>query len=554
MDKHVRCKEQLYPLNKDEQWLYRFSGAEFVPSKDDVFKIYVLINRLRNSKLDLKNQFYSSKQDDVKDFLRDIYGNNTTAFAKDLKIDLIKGSIYKIKKYFLENNNLKEIRGGSIIIDYLNNEVVEEILEDQGFNNENIIYCGGGNILIAVPEGYGDVICRKLESRFRDISLTAMNAFEFINTNFNELAFNYKDIARKVNDKLEERKKMKLYEVNPDSSLEKVRIKDKRISFLENVYPLKYNRAVCDFCDIRDAKYTLKENREEKSICPSCLRKHRVGQGKGIFVEEYKKYTNSHMNQIDSIIELGEEIAVIYGDGNNMGKVVMDIENIFEMMYFSRKTDSITKNAVYKSLKKVMREDVRFEVIALGGDDIFIIVPAEYAYAISTSIIDEFDKAFDFKITMSIGIAISKSTTPIASLFSIAQKQLKDAKEMVKKQNLKEGTIDIIEILGDMHISNVGTKREFPLSNSQFRKYVDSIKDFKRKTKMKTQLYKLRYAQQSMIEDEFNLFYQYQDSKKGKDEYQIQELIKSIYGDKTEKIDSPYKICWDDLILIWKRI
>ncbi|NLJ88268.1 MAG: hypothetical protein GX327_05725 [Epulopiscium sp.] len=35
---------------------------------------------------------------------------------KEIEIDIIKGSIYKIKRYFLENDKLKDIRGGSTII------------------------------------------------------------------------------------------------------------------------------------------------------------------------------------------------------------------------------------------------------------------------------------------------------------------------------------------------------------------------------------------------------------------------------------------------------
>jgi len=578
-DDNREYKSQLYPSkntdlsnrdidSKEKRWMYKVNNNEFVPSEYDAEKLYCLISKLKGmdkKNNELKKMFSSKDNDEVKDFLRDIYlslpkGNKNSeklGWASDLKVDVVKGSIYKIKKYFLENNNLKDIRGGSILIDYLNNDVVIEILSKNGFSEENIVYCGGGNIFIVVPSGEGKKICKSLEQAFGNIALTAMNAFESIAISLYELAFDFKHISGVLSEKLEERKKLRLYKVNPDNNLKSINIKGKSINFSEykEAGELKDSGVVCKLCDIRDAKYLIEESEGLVAVCPSCLRKHLAGKAKSIFNNEFKEHTHAKLenNNIKSIDDISSDIAVIYGDGNNMGKVVMEIQNVFEMMYFSRKTDKITKLSVYEAINETMGEDAKFEVIALGGDDIFIIVPAKDSFNIATKIIDKFDKGFNNEITMSIGIVISKSNTPIASLFSIAQQKLKSAKALIKKsKDIKEGSVDIVELLGNMHI-NLNHKGVFPVTNSRFQLILKEMEDLKIKNKASSQLHKISYAQKNMIEEEFQLFYYYQESKKKNKDESIDQLIKRIYG-KSEERACPYKIRWDDLILIWKMV
>ena len=291
-------------------------------------------------------------------------------------------------------------------------------------------------------------------------------------------------------------------------------------------------------------------------------------------MEEYSAFTSDIKPEvIGSLDELGDEIAVIYGDGNNMGNIVMNIENVFEMMYFSRNLDRITKKSVYTSIKEAVdiynknqngfNEKVKFEVIALGGDDIFIIVPAKHAFNIATNIINKFDKEFNTSnaqshITMSIGMVISKSSTPIASLFKIAQDKLKSAKKITRDANISEGSIDIVEILGDVQIKD-DKNREFPMLNSQFNNMVKVLKSSKISS---SQLQKISYAKKNMIEEEFNLFYYYQESKNRKSNNKdskldtIDKVLEKLYienEDRVYKRSNPYKINWDDLILIRKR-
>lgn len=615
MGDNKKYKEQLYPNPKDihnndynkRPWDYKKEQDALRPSVSDVNQIYSLMNMLIKHNLQSKN--ITSADDSVKKLLREVYSENVnekdkisninfeneTVDIKEIEVDIIKGSIYKIKKYFLENNNLKDIRGGSMMIDHLNITEVKNIMDNQGFTSENIIYCGGGNIFIVVPKGKGEALCEVFEKEFTRISLTVMSAFESISCSLYDLLFNFTSIKSKIETKVTERSKMKIYEIDPDpdKSEEKAKLYGCKEIKLRNLkeeikfklYP-KANKEVCELCHTRDAKFLINDESEELNVCNSCLRKHIVGKKKSTFIDEYKDYVrkfkkdNYQMehDDIGSIDEIGSEIAVIYGDGNNMGNVVKKITNIFEMMYFSRITDERVKAAVYESLYEVMGSEAKFEVLGLGGDDIFIIVPAVHAFEISTKIIDKFDKAFNKQITMSVGIAIAKSATPVTSLFSLAQSKLKSAKKLVRKYKLQEGSIDVIELIGDMHSGSqqeklivdnykieekesLENKRVFPLSNSDFKRCISNVQ--KIKGKVRTQLYKIGYAKENMMKEEFELFFFYQNSKQKKsknteDISNIYDLIKVLNksckyaGDKFNKAD-PYSINWNELILLYER-
>ena len=553
-------KNQLYP------------NAKCIPADEDIKKFKALINSI----LDIERITNEQRNTEIDQFITSIYNNELQVCEKikwirNTKINVIKGSIYKIKKYFLENNYLKDIRGGSMIIDELNKEAVIKVLNDKNYNKgmyseKNLIYSGGGNILIIVPEGTGAELCKYLETEFYNRALTAMNAFEYITTTLKDFAYNYKTISAELNERLQERKKLKVYSSNIEMTEEIINnpllksYEDKKINDEDHV---------CSLCDIRNAVYY-----DEVMLCPSCLLKHKKGTEKNRFMEEYSAFTSDIKPEvIGSLDELGDEIAVIYGDGNNMGNIVMNIENVFEMMYFSRNLDRITKKSVYTSIKEAVdiynknqngfNEKVKFEVIALGGDDIFIIVPAKHAFNIATNIINKFDKEFNTSnaqshITMSIGMVISKSSTPIASLFKIAQDKLKSAKKITRDANISEGSIDIVEILGDVQIKD-DKNREFPMLNSQFNNMVKVLKSSKISS---SQLQKISYAKKNMIEEEFNLFYYYQESKNRKSNNKdskldtIDKVLEKLYienEDRVYKRSNPYKINWDDLILIRKR-
>lgn len=487
------------------------------------------------------------------------------------RLDIIKGSIYKIKRYFMENNNIRDIRGGSWIVDYLNNEYIELFLGDtteNGLIKECLIYSGGGNILIMAPKGKGREVCEKLESKFEEVGLTIMCAFTFLETTAYNLLYKYPEVRKVLDRKLQNYSKGKIHNLDPKRiRVSNIQRKKGGMLAIES-HPEK--RGNCDLCHMRDGVYEIREA-EDKVACPSCDMKHQVGEvTKDEYFNEYKRVIQPLIGElaeerltapksaksIDQIQDKNGMVAVIYGDGNNMGGAVNEIKNIYEMMYFSYKTDEITKQSVYAAVFEVLKKDEYFEIIAVGGDDIFIIVPAESAPLISEKIINKFDRAFDKEITMSVGVCLGKSTTPIAAMFKIAHDNLDKAKTITRSEGKKvmEGSIDITEIRGGQTVLNDKEyKGIFPLGYSQFAEAIKQIGNMK---DSKMRLYDYDYASQIMPQEEFNLYFDYKEAQAMKNKYRdkgVREYLKLILQEDISmnmylQNNSP----WSDLLLLMK--
>jgi hypothetical protein len=583
------CNKRKYDknfLNKYSEVSYYFSKDEgdILPSIKDVVQLYTAIDYILKKKNNLEfDRFNSYKEaisnsnDEIKEIILDSLNKNennniSNENFMDVKIDVVKGSIYKIKKYFLENDKISDIRGASAILDSLNTYYTYEFLGDSKNNliEECAIYCGGGNVFIVAPQGEGKNICQKLEEIYSENTLTAMNAFEFETCWINEFFMNFKEVSSAATRKLEDRKKLKLYAINPENSINNIRINNDDIFFEKaNVSKdLIKDDVVCDLCRVRDAVYFTYSGNEKIAVCPSCLRKNTVGKkSKNQFFKEFDKTCNTSFmseKKIDNLGDIADSrkyVGVIYGDGNNMGNVVMNIKNPIEMMYFSRKTDVITKTSVYKAIYEVMGKNAKFEVIALGGDDILIVVPGDKCLEITSKIIAKFDKAFNKEITMSAGICIAKFNTPIKNMFDISMKKLKSAKKKVRKENLDEGTVDVIVLESNSSISfNYNESEVFPVTASDLTRIFDVIRKMKDdKTISRGQLYKLRYANENMIEEEFQLFFLYNQERNTR---KISEYMNEIFNNKevfTGLVrrkatgSDDYKLIspWKDITYLW---
>ncbi len=562
---------EIFDDYSDKPYYFKTSGkllakAHSLPSIKDAASLYVLLDYLlTDDKINFdRNKSYKSFIDGgnetINSILYSISQGEPVKLHGDKQVDFIKGSLYKIKKYFLENNKIKDIRGASAILDYLNTEATLDYLKDK-YIRECAIYCGGGNVLIISPKGEGEEICKDLERLYTETALTAKNAFEHITCTLNDIAVNYNEVLSELNTKLEERKKVKLYAINPDSDKTEIQIKGKKFNFKGQEIAEKGQ--VCKLCEIRDSKYKVPSPEGDIDVCPSCLRKNTVGRDKANFYDEFEKSQNVKMKrryEINSINDIGDSrgyVALIYADGNNLGNVVKNIKTPFQHMYFSRKLEYTTKNCVYSAIYETMGEDAAFEAICLGGDDLLIVVPADRSLKIANKIIDKFDKAFNYNITISAGICIAKSTTPIQNMFSISQHCLKNAKKYERKSNQKGGTLDVVVIEGNLNIDLESRDTTlFPMTNKRAEKLINIIDAMREDKKVnKNQIYKFRYAAENMSANEFQLFYLYQVAKQNSRKYteyinQIFDIENSSFAGLVQindKLVSP----WNDIALLW---
>jgi len=229
------------------------------------------------------------------------------------------------------------------------------------------------------------------------------------------------------------------------------------------------------------------------------------------------------LREIGNVTDPGQGfVAYIYADGNNMGGYIQNLRTPQEYQQFSEDVSEATEQAVYIALAKHLEvrqilnfnaepgEENRegawihpFEIVTIGGDDVFLIVPADKALAIAQSIGEEFEKILLKKgdrykvipedqqkdsqsasqpdvsphryqnnesdssaksckepcqLSMSIGVLITAEKTPIYYAQNLVEQLLKSAKKRAKF--LKEeyhyygGTIDFLVLKSVTMISS----------------------------------------------------------------------------------------------------
>jgi CRISPR-associated protein Cmr2 len=284
----------------------------------------------------------------------------------------------------------------------------------------------------------------------------------------------------------------------------------------------------------------------------------------------YKDYFTSMPNNTQearSLREIGAAsspdgfVAYIYADGNNMGGYIQkEIKTPGEYRQFSEDVSAATEQAVYRAIAKHLKPSYYepdasedrpnaswihpFEIITIGGDDVFLIVPANKALAIAKTISEEFEQVLltrnkpkyksdttyhvesvhryqqkntsDFpeqcKLSMSVGVLITAEDTPIYYAENLVSQLLKLAKQKAKK--LKQsgylgGTIDFLVMKSmTMISSNIsefraqGLTKEHPKSClklygapytlHEIGGLLETVKAFKEAEFPKSQLYQIR--------------------------------------------------------------
>jgi CRISPR-associated protein Cmr2 len=228
------------------------------------------------------------------------------------------------------------------------------------------------------------------------------------------------------------------------------------------------------------------------------------------WVSNYEQFLKQHnhseqyfgevkeVGEARSLIEIGNAsrgfVAYIYADGNNMGGHIQEIKTPQEYQKFSQDIFNATEQSVYKALCKHLHPHQLhgltdpesegrntkwihpFEIIAIGGDDVMLIVPADKALLIAETLGVEFeiylakDKDYTIpnnqeyqdkihryrpttasasasKLSMSTGVLITADATPIYYAEDLTTQLLKTAKEKakyLKNHGYYGGTVDFM--------------------------------------------------------------------------------------------------------------
>lgn len=118
--------------------------------------------------------------DKIDQFLLNLESREETdPSISELQIDLVKGGMVKIKQYYLETDNLPEIRGASRLLDRVNEEQMKKHICDRHIR-ECLIYAGGGKMLGIFPKGCGEQVCKDIEKEVEKWTVSAQSNFGYM--------------------------------------------------------------------------------------------------------------------------------------------------------------------------------------------------------------------------------------------------------------------------------------------------------------------------------------------------------------------------------------
>ncbi|GEM_PF-5788758 len=325
------------------------------------------------------------------------------------KLGLLYMDIHGIQRFIGESKKLLEISGASYIIEKVISEEAKMIVSKY-LSTDNIVYIGGGNMVVITPfeEGVVRALKNDLIEMISDISrggLSASISYKF---------FDASAIASDFGKCVEECKRL---EVIGETPLPEVR--------------LNKSSELCKHCGSREATREVRGDR----VCEVCFTKYEYGRNNTTGPKDLK--------------EIGESIAIVVADGNMMGRLFAQSKTPTDYAFKSR----FVKKRIGEIVRGVLPDKSR--LLYVGGDDIMFIVDAKNALKVTKTLINEVAEEFRYSpaqeecmgtpmITLSAGISIADHKFPVYFLIEKAKKLETSSKEEFRKKAVNKSGLFIL--------------------------------------------------------------------------------------------------------------
>ena len=457
-----------------------------------------------------------------------------------------------IKQYVFATDRLKDIRGASSILDRLNRRVMEDEANRLFHDKAKVVYTNGGSglFLIEGDEQAAEAFGRSVQKEYSreteggaSISFAVQKLPDDINPWTDE---KIRDYLKLLNHRLIQNK-----ETPP------------HITTLAT-HPLM---RPCDSCGIQYA-----EDKDEiddadpadrdKRHCSVCLKKrkedNRVKRGIKHLIEENIEPDSyiwreiirqlrllnynlpddtkrpSDFNELRGHSGGKDYLALIYADGNGMGKTISACSDLNAREQVAKRIDEAVYQALSAAIAKHMpvvpaggeRKSPMFpfDILLIGGDDIVIVTPAAYAMDVALTIAKQFydrtkyvEDGTEMHHTLSVGIVLAPIKYPFGLLQDLAESTLKFAKQEGARQPRESAygatRINFLVVAGstshdfktvyamlhNKHVSGQKDKAAFyatlrPYTVEDLEALLDAIRAGKQRSLGRTKLHQVREA------------------------------------------------------------
>ncbi|MFH1114078.1 MAG: hypothetical protein V1792_09180 [Pseudomonadota bacterium] len=347
-----------------------------------------------------------------------------------------------IKRFVFGTDRLVEIRGASALLDRLNRDVIPQFISEKyGSKGGRCVFAGGGagqfiiedtleNIHRTFHEIQGEVHRQSGGLLHTIIGVAPLNG-------------DFRTALDAAFLDLQANKFQRPFDPSPGLHTGFVR--------------------ECDSCSGMACEVNAFSD-ETRILCKACAQKQKMGWERGLWnkFSDYLKIHEIHPEQSGELRpkdfeEIGSRCrtkrgytALVYGDGNAIGKLVKQIGKEEEFGRFSAVLDNSVREACHEALWRhcpVVDGKIPADILLLGGDDLMVYMSADNAMPFAIDVARLFeqktreallktDQSFlenklgGRGLTISIGIAYGKSHTPISIMVDQAEEVLnKSAKK-----------------------------------------------------------------------------------------------------------------------------
>lgn len=409
-----------------------------------------------------------------------------------------------IKEYLFATNRLKEIRGASALLAWLDERRLDFLKRE--FGDENVIYSAGGGATVLVEnDRRAQQLVAEMERKFRRQTHSGSITGIYLEPNQPNAG------AADDSDKKKFGVRMKL------AAAQMAGRKSAKAEL--TAIPVQSYFRLCASCGQYPAQWRARDISGDL-LCSSCHRKRKWGyRMRRGFYHEFLKHVQDKQDETfwkqafmpDDLGDIGETatpngyVGYLTLDGNKMGSTFQDLTEREQYRKLSDALAGLVQEITFEALRKYAKPRAGvspLEIVLIGGDDIKLFTAADIAVPVARYILREFETrskkllqniglGAEKGCTMAAGVVLCHSNFPIPALVDIGEELLKSAKQLCAKREYAESAIDfevITSSAADLDIARAHVPHNKPYTLNQIDRLLYYAQQLREKEIPHTQL------------------------------------------------------------------
>jgi hypothetical protein len=367
-----------------------------------------------------------------------------------------------VKHYIFGTDTLREIRGASSLLDYLNRIVMRQLAKS--YQAEEV-YAHGGSGLFLIDAEQADTFGKSVQRAYRDVTRGGASLTYIVSQALPEY------IQTITDDDIAE-----VFELLQWRLMEEKLHPPEVVALATHPFLRLCDACGLEYADASSASERVPRNEDERDaqFCASCQQKRFRDQEVKTLVEqilaqrlvpEQESLWNrliprlkqmgydlsqqpgrpADFNVFSELAGAKNYLGLIYADANNMGRAIAGTHSLLQRQQLARQVDSALDEAVCTAILQYLKVTERtgfrgqsnsderfvfpFDILLLGGDDICMVVPAAVAMDVALTLAETFRAKMENRQTLSVSVVLAPVKYPFGLLQDMAETSLKFAKQ-----------------------------------------------------------------------------------------------------------------------------